>query len=387
MKKKYKIAVLVDLLVPGGVQKTAIQEVANLRKMGFDALLLVLMRHGFSQKNSYLVKDIPHEFLSDRYPKFLQNSHRIPPFKFLSTLHLLSPLIAPFKVKKGEFGAILSHGTTTSFTSLSLFYFKKIPYITMIHDPMAYIFDKVYSKTLLKQLTPLFRFITPYLERKIVKNAYFCFVASTVHAKFLKSNYKIDPQILYLGVKASKDLPKKHGVKVLSFGRWEKEKNIAKILELAESLPNNKFTVAGTWTDKRDLAWFKKEISARKLQNRVELIVNYTEEQLTKLCRQSRFWVHPNFEAFSLSALEAASHGLPIIIPKGSGVTELFTEGKHGFFPNVNDKKTYIKTMRFLLNNPQQSNKMGLNAAKIAKAYTWAKHSQIIANKIRKILS
>ncbi|MBI2327834.1 glycosyltransferase family 4 protein [Candidatus Curtissbacteria bacterium] len=379
MKNKIKIAILIDLLIAGGVQKTAIEEVRNLRKMGFNASLLVLMRKGFSQKNRYLVKNIPFAFLSDRYPKVLQKSFRVPYFKFLSTLHLFSPLVAHFFVSSGEFDIILSHGTTTSFTALSLLYFKKIPYLVMIHDPMAYIFDKVYKKTPLAYLWPLANLLIPIIEKRIVKNAACCFVASKVHAQFLRLHYGISPIVLYLGVKPQKSIVIPHGNKVLSLGRWEKEKNIATILDLAQNLPKTKFIVAGSWTDKTDLAWFKSEIKKRGLEKQIELIINYQEEELPKIMGLASFWVHPNFEAFSLSAIEAATHGLPIVIPDKSGVTELFKNGIHGFFPKANDSEGLLEAVKYLIQNPQKARQMGAAAAKIARLYTWQRHSKIIA--------
>src|SRR3989344_6911146 len=102
MNRKIKVGVVIDQLLPGGVQKTAIEEVKNLRKLGCSASLLILMRKGFEKKSQYLVKDIPFEFLSDRYPKLLQKSFKLPFFTFLSTLHLVSPIFIPLKVKSRE---------------------------------------------------------------------------------------------------------------------------------------------------------------------------------------------------------------------------------------------------------------------------------------------
>ena len=43
MKKKgFRIGVLIDQLIPGGVQNAAINEVLYLNKLGFEATLLVL---------------------------------------------------------------------------------------------------------------------------------------------------------------------------------------------------------------------------------------------------------------------------------------------------------------------------------------------------------
>ena len=199
----------------------------------------------------------------------------------------------------------------------------------------------------------------------------------------MKKHYKITPVVNYLGIEVPKQIAKTHGEKILFLGRWEKEKNVAVIFDLAHKLPRSRFIVAGFWTDQKDLKWFRSEIKKRGIEKQVDLIPKYNQNDLEKIFLKSSFWVHMNLEAFSLSALEAASHGLPIIIPNKSGVSELFEEGKHGFFPK--SKQEFIKQVKFLHNNPKIARKMGIQAAKTAKNYTWGKHTQLLVLKINNL--
>lgn len=386
MTKKLKIAVLVDQLLPGGVQKAAIEEVKNLQKLGFETSLIILMRKGFEKKINYLLSGIKYEFLSDRYPKIFQKSFKFPIFKFLSTLHLVGPILAPLKVKRKEFDIIISHGTTTSLTTYSLAKFRHIPYIAVIHDPMIYILDKVYLKTALRFFFPIIKPIATFLEKLFLQAAHLCLVDSTVHAQFLKKTYKINPSVLYLGINPPKDLPSKIGDKILSFGRWDRQKNLDILLDLAKVLPNVNFLIAGTWSSNSDLAWFKNLISQKNLDKQVELITGYKEKDLALICRQGRLWIHPHFEAFSLSALEAASHGLPIIIPEKSGITELFIHGKHGYFPKSTSVETLRKTVLPLLENPRLAQNLGKEAAELVKTnYTPLSRAKKLAQIILEI--
>lgn len=371
MIKKLKIAVVVDQLLPGGVQKCAIEEVKCFNKLGHSAKLLILMRKGFERKFANLVKDTPYEFLSDRYPKIFRKSFKLPFFTFLSTLHLFSPMLAPLKVKEEEFDIIISHGTTTSLTTWSLSNFRKIPYLAIVHDPMVYILDKIYAETNLKYFFPILKPISAYLEANFIKSAQNCLVDSGVHAKYLQKKYGVNPKILYLGTKPPKKIPKKRGSVILAFGRWDKGKNPKILLNLINSLPKTKMIMAGNWSKLEDLAEFKKLIKTTKLQKRVKLIPNYSEKQLAEITAQGRVWIHPHFEAFSLSALEAASYGLPIIIPAKSGVTEIFKNNIHGFFPRRITVKGLKKIIMPLLSNERLAYKMGKEAAKIAKLHTY----------------
>src|SRR3989344_5763378 len=332
-QKKLKIGVLVDQLVLGGVQKMAIEDVKNCISIGHEAKLLVLMREGFKKDFAKLASGVQVEFLSDRYPKIFSRSIKFPVFSFFSTLHVLSPFLAPRYLRKNAFDAIISHGTTTCFTAQALRRKLDIPYIAVIHDPMEYILTKCYSETFLKYFFPLLKPILFHLEKNLIGESQQVLIVSKVHEAFLRKTYHINPLIFPFGSYPLDALPEKRGDYILSFSRWEKGKNPLLLLRLLEALPEAKLKIAGTWTSESDYKWFNDEIRRKKLSQRVEVIPFYTEEELRILCQNARVWVHPHFEAFGVGGLEAASCGCPIIIPAGSGVSELFEHGKHGYFP------------------------------------------------------
>lgn len=379
--KKLKIGVLIDQLIPGGVQRTAVEEVRHLNKFGHNAKLLVLSKTNVNQK--YPDVNIPVEYITDRYPKLARINIKLPFFNFLSTPHFINPLLAPFKFKRGELDLIISHGTTISFTAFTIKKFKKIPYIIVIHDPMAYIWEKIYSKK-----TPGLFFKTAenflkILEKNLIANSLICIIDSTVHSLFIKRNYKIEPKVAYLGINPPKTVPNSHGDAILSFGRWDMGKKPQILLEIMERLPKAKLIMAGSWTLKDDLRYFKNLIREKRLGKRISLITSYSDHNLSKISRQARLWIHPHFEAFSVSALEAASYSIPVIIPEKSGVTELFKNNIHGFFTKSENTKEFVEKIKILLNNKTLSEKMGAKAAKVARLYTWEKHTKIIDNYLK----
>jgi glycosyltransferase involved in cell wall biosynthesis len=102
------------------------------------------------------------------------------------------------------------------------------------------------------------------------------------------------------------------------------------------------------------------------------------EERKTKLFLSARVLVHPIFEAFGVMGLEAAACGCPLIIPRGSGVSELFEDGVHGFFPKEGDVETFANCLDLLLADERKALKMGEAAWKVAKRYTWEAHARKI---------
>ena len=82
------IAVMIDRLVLGGVEKTAIEEVRALREIGVDATLLVLKRdESIPAAVREWLSGVPVEYLDERLPRFLRTSWRVPGFYFFSIFH------------------------------------------------------------------------------------------------------------------------------------------------------------------------------------------------------------------------------------------------------------------------------------------------------------
>lgn len=371
-KTKIRIGIIVDQLLAGGVQLSAIEQVKTLNRMGHQAKLIILMRKVYRTNFSYLIKEIPHEFLSDRYPKLFRNTFKFPIFSFLSSLHLLSPLLAPRVVKKREYDVLVSMGTTTSITTQAIFKRNKIPYIAVIHDPITYILETSYRETPLRFIFPLLKYIAKKFENSFIHDAKKTIIISRVHFSYLKKNYGIEPVIISIGTSPSTSIPTERGDMLLSFGRWQYKKNPVLLLKLLLQLPDAKLILAGSWTDQKELEEFKKEIKRERLNSRVNLVTHYTPKILSSLCAQARVFLHPHFEAFGLATLEAAGHGVPIIIPKKSGVTEGFTHGIHGFFPNTENVQEYEYYVNKLLLDKKLAYKMGLAAWQQVKSkFSW----------------
>ncbi len=298
---------------------------------------------------------------------FFRKTIKFPVFSFLSTLHLISPFFAPKVLRKDKYDILISLGTTSSLTTQAIYRTLKIPYIAVIHDPIVYILKKVYAKTILRFLFPLLYPLARYFERSIVSDAKKTIIISKVHYNYIKNNYGVTPVIHTFGTEAIKSIPKKRGSQLLSFGRWQNEKNPYFLLKLLKKIPDTHLTIAGTWIDQKELNAFSTFIKEEKLQKRVSLVPAYDKKKLRALCNEARLFLHPHFEAFGLAALEAAGHGLPIIIPKFSGVTDIFKHGVDGFFPSHVDVTEYTAYIQKLLNDEREAYKMGAHAWKTVK--------------------
>lgn len=371
-----KIAILIDQLLPGGVQKIAVKEVQCLRQMGIDAELLVIMRIRGQDQYIGIAEGVPLSFISDRYPKWLRFSFKLPIFHFLSAQHFLSPYIAPFYIESNEFDFIVSHNTTTCMTAQGLKRKKKIPYAAFIWDPMNYILTKVYSRTLLRGLFPFLSPIVRAIEKSFLKDAAAVITGSHVHADFLYEKHGITSRILYPGCVVSKTIPDNRGEFILALTRWDNDKKPLLLLDLVKEIPGSRLLIVGTWTKKDDYRKFLQKVASFGIKDRVTVVDSFGDNTLSDFSRQARFFIHPNFEAFGMGALELAAHGCPMIIPRGSGVGEIFQDGVHGLFPEKEQYAQFKEAVQKLLGDERLAYRMGCAAWERAQEFSWENHAK-----------
>jgi len=99
--------------------------------------------------------------------------------------------------------------------------------------------------------------------------------------------------------------------------------------------------------------------------------------------RASDFYVFPSrYEAFSLSCIEAAACGLPLVTTKINGSEELVEDGVNGFFVTF-EAQSLIEPMRRLRDDVALRQRMSDAAAKSAERYDWdtiaAEHAKVYA--------
>jgi glycosyltransferase involved in cell wall biosynthesis len=264
---------------------------------------------------------------------------------------------------------------------------RKIPYIAYIHDPISYIIRKVYSKGALSHFFPVMLSAGHYLDRVIVSEARKCLTQSMFHLKFLKNIVKGNIEVLYPGCYPENAIRSNRGEYLLTMkSMWDANKNAGFLLKLLSEVKHDaRLIMVGGW-ERNFYESFIKKVKGRGLEDRVEIKGYVNEDELMRLYRNARLLIHPSVEAFGMSGLEAASYGCPFIMPEGSGVTDIFSHGVHGFFPREGDLYNYIKFTDKLLSDERFAWRMGKTAWVKAKQYTWKRHSMQLARIIDSIL-
>lgn len=375
-----RIAILVDEYVPGAMPVLATQEARYLREEGFHVDILVGTKFSDRQRKECL-KDESIIFLLDRYPRLIRALRfRFPFFSFFSPQHLLSALFAPLVIKSGDYDLVIAHGLFSAFIAYNLRRARKIPFFTLFWDPSSYILPKVYSNTILRYffwiLIPLVR----RLDVWIAKSTNRLLLGSKLHLAWFCRQGAKDIQVVYPGCFAAGNLPAERGDFILAADRWDIGSLPDIFLEmLKNSRQKFQLKIAGCWHNAIFKKRFLGEVTKLGLEDYVQILGPLPSQELRQLFLSARCFIHPTLEAFGMSAFEAASSGCPFIIPAKSGVTDLFTHGKDGFFPAAGDRQEYAKYLMRLVEDKTLAYTMGYSAWETAKKYTWSRHAQEIA--------
>lgn len=377
--KNNQIAVLIDRMNVGGVEKIAIEEVKALIKDGQDAQLVVLRRKGLID-NAFqdLRKGVPTIYLDDRLPGIFKITFKFPVFHFFSLFHITYPFLIPFVIKKKEFDYIIVHGTYTAFTAIGIKKFKKIPYAVFIWDPIGYILTRVYSKNLSVFIGAFIK-LAKFLDKKIVSNSEIVLVGGDAHNKYINAlNTKTKIRVISPSVHPSKNFSLKKKNYVLMVTAWKKGKNPEYIFDLVDQIPNVKIKMVGRWIEDQYEKEFKEKIKAKTHFSNIEIVGEVTEEQLSRYYSEASVLLQTNDDkGFGMPALEAAGHGTTFIIPKGQGVCGLFVDKRDGFYTKEKDTSSILNYLSLLLNDKDLMIKMSKSAwEKVNDNYSWGNHAR-----------
>lgn len=189
-------------------------------------------------------------------------------------------------------------------------------------------------------------------------------------ALLVKRCYGVDSKIIYNGVDTNFFRPQIHHnsrLKILFVGRFRKIKRPWYVIKLAKEFPQCDFLIYGL---DYPLGPMLKQIS-RNLRN-VKINPFTSHEKLRYVYSNSDIFFYPSiYEGFSLSVLEAAASGLPIVCSNAASLPEFVEHGEEGFlFNNYKEAKTALS---YLIEDESARREMGKNSRSLSFDFDWSK--------------
>ena len=184
------------------------------------------------------------------------------------------------------------------------------------------------------------------------------------------ARYKNDYQVIYGGVDTSKFHPlniEKEN-RVLFVGKILRVKGIDNLIKSVQEL-DIKLHVDAKLLDSNYL----KLLMNLDRNNKTIFNFNVTDKELINDYNSALVTVLPSLsEIFPLVILESMACGTPVICTDVGGMPEIVEDGENGFIVPLNDPKSLEEKIKYFIDNPEQSKRMGENARKkILADFTW----------------
>lgn len=379
-----KIGILVDEIVPGSAPKLIGWPVRKLKELGIEAEALVIIEKDHWQKHKehydYHLKDVKIRYFFPRFPRWVQRlNFKFPGMSFFSLHHIASWFFAHRAIEKKEFDLIIAHCQYSAFAARNIKTHYGIPFLLLVWDPATFTAKKIYKSRMGG------KYFLLYLGAKILDKFAFSkadgiITSGKFHHEYFKTLTKRPLELLYPGCFVKDEFPEfsQRERVILTYDRWDIGNIPNVFLDILERLEDKsiKLNIGGFWHPESLLKDFKEEVKKRKLEERVQLLGPLDEGMIMKLASKSMVHVHTVHEAFGMQSLEAAACGCPIIIPDGSGVTDLFKHGEHGYFPKANNFEELIKYIGKIFSDEERTKEMSRKIWQVAKQYSWENYAK-----------
>ena len=350
------IDIITPSISPGGLYRVAIEEAKFLQMIGHNVKLISLIRP--VNPWNELLQGISLEYLADfRGPT---------PF----ICEILNRNIFLVKKITSDADIFICHNLPSCYAIMRSIKVPNGRIVAYIHDPihftlMGNIFQVLFRSASLKNMFAM----------RWLRDVDVILVNSKRSQQVLAKELGLNSRVLYptLASFANK-VPTSHRDKFfLSVGRIGVHPTYKILLHILKRIPEMELVIAGSWshTAKSIVEIFSSDL---EINRRVKFIVNPTDEELARLYRSARAFLYPGVENFNMSALEAVSHGCPIVVSRESGICEILDESV--VMPAQDDAESFVKLVLQLLNDERHAITEGLRIREILKSYESSYHME-----------
>jgi len=179
----------------------------------------------------------------------------------------------------------------------------------------------------------------------------------------------VDKEFFKLKVKNMKH---RNFYNLLFVGSLRKIKNPTIVLEALLKLKGYKYNLKLTIIGNGPLFDELREFCDKNQLNNVIFLKNISHNDIKQFYEQSDLFLMPSLsEGTPLALLEAMASSKPIIANEIGGITELIKNNYNGILIKPNNLQSLVDNIKFLIENPDLSEKLGQNAQKTISTKSW----------------
>jgi glycosyltransferase involved in cell wall biosynthesis len=324
------------------------------------------------------------------YKTRMLQGFRVETLAFLSSwrlrnLHsILTKTIYSFNKKKldkltGEYGFDIVHAQFILPDGLLAKYLHDkmgIPYVITTHNERFY-FDHVLSEK---------------LSKKILNEAASVYPINHSNYSFYKTIGIQNVVLIPLGFNDSfvRDQVARNTspVNILTVCELIKLKNVDKVIRAVKTLSADypvRYTIIGRGKESENLKQLTESIG---LKNIISFIDHIPYEQIADEMHKHDIFIMPSyFETFGRVYFEAMAMGIPVICAKNSGIFGIFKENEEGISVEHRNMEEIINALKFLITNPEERARIGMNGKKLVEHFTWSSIAEKIHSEYTRILN
>jgi phosphatidyl-myo-inositol dimannoside synthase len=255
------------------------------------------------------------------------------------------------------------------FISWLLYLFFRLPYIVRVGGPDIPGFEKRYKN--------IYRIISPLIKLIWKKSKYLITKCKIEKEMVSAINDKLDLQVIYNGVDTEKFRPEKRAInqhlKIICVARLIQRKGqdilIRSIAHLQEKGITFNVDLVGDGDETDNYKLLAKKL---KVLQQINFKGYISRETMESEYQYADIFVLPSYnEGMSNSLLEAMACGLPVVVTKVGGTSELVVDGENGYaFPTGDEEKLYLILEKIAM-EPASLNEMGEKSRRIAESLNW----------------
>ena len=130
----------------------------------------------------------------------------------------------------------------------------------------------------------------------------------------------------------------------------------------------------------------EKKDNLLKNTSNVRFIGRILHSNLPRELSKYDVFVFPSLgDSFSLSAMEAAACGLPLIVTENTGMCDCVTDGIEGFIIPPQSSDALLDKIMWYVNHRDRIKAMGVSARKMAEHFSWEKYYSTMTIRIKEL--